>query len=259
MTRPVAERASRPRPVIGSARSWIRFLAGFAVLCAVLLGTSAVDATGGWGLAILAAVLITAVLVERAGHRSSIPDTLRRLGLGRPGGRALAVAAAVSGLVVLVFPATAALSGTAIPLRPNWPWLLIGVFAFHGLAEELVWRGYAFRRLREGRSFWSAAWWTMPLIAVTHVPIIATMGPAVGIGALAVAAVTSMPLAYLFETGRRTIWAPAVVHSAIDSFKLVVIPAVAVQTFSLLLVVASLTVPLLAFAVPRQVLTSTVD
>ena len=57
--------AIRPRPAVGSLRSWLSFLAGFAVLCAVLLGTSAVDATGRWGLAILAAVLLTAVVVER--------------------------------------------------------------------------------------------------------------------------------------------------------------------------------------------------
>ena len=131
------------------------------------------------------------------------------------------------------------------------------MFAFHGLAEELVWRGYAFRRLREGRTFWAAVWWTMPLIAVTHVPIMATMGPAVGLGALAVAAVTSLPLAYLYETGRRTIWAPAVVHTAIDTFKLVVLPAAAVQTFSLLLIVASLIAPLLVFAFPRHLLLGT--
>ena len=207
-----------------SARSWLGFLAGFAVLCGVLLGTSAVDATGRWGLAILAAVLVTAMIVERIRCRCSIADTLRRLGLGRPGGRALLLA--------------------------------LGVFAFHGLAEELVWRGFAFRRLREGRSFWAATCWTMPLIAVTHVPIVVTMGPAVGVGALAVAAVTSMPLAYLYETGRRTIWAPALVHTAIDTFKLVLIPAAALPTFSLLIIVVSLTVPLLAFAVPRNVLTA---
>jgi hypothetical protein len=72
---------------------------------------------------------------------------------------------------------------------------------------------------------------------------------------MAVAVVTSMPLAYLYETGRRTIWAPAVVHTAIDTFKLVLIPAAALPTFSLLIIVVSLTVPLLAFAVPRNVLT----
>jgi hypothetical protein len=48
-------------------------------------------------------------------------------------------------LVLLVSPVMVAVSGTAIHLRPNRPWLLIGVLAFHGLAEELVSRGYAFR------------------------------------------------------------------------------------------------------------------
>ena len=69
-----------------------------------------------------------------------------------------------------------------------------------------------------------------------------------------VAAVTTVPLAYLFETGRGTVWAPAVVHTAIDSFKLVVLPAAAVTTFSLTLAGVGLVVPLLALAVPRRVL-----
>lgn len=54
----------------------LRFLAGFAVLCAVLLDTSALDATGRWGLAILAAVLATAVAVEMVHHRSTVVDAL---------------------------------------------------------------------------------------------------------------------------------------------------------------------------------------
>ena len=94
----------------------------------------------------------------------------------------------------------------------------------------------------------------MPLIAVTHVPIAVASGAVIGLGAMAVAATTAVPLAYLFETGRGTLWAPAIVHTAIDSFKLVVIPAAALTTFSLLLVAVSLLVPLLALAVPRRVL-----
>lgn len=241
-------------PTVGSFRSWLTFLAGFALLCSVLLNTSALDATGRWGLAILAATLLAAVLVEMLWQRAPVVEVLRRLGLGRPGGRAVALAFAVSGLVLLVFPVTEAVSGADVALRPDWPWLLIGVFAFHGLAEELVWRGYTFRRLREGRSFGSALWWTMPLIAVTHMPIVFSLGPAVGLGAMAVAAVTSIPFGYLYETGRRTIWAPALVHTAIDSFKLVVIPAAAIPTFSVLIIAVSLGVPLLALAVPRRLL-----
>lgn len=241
---------------VGPARSWIGFLAGFAVLCGVLLGTSALDATGRWGLAIVAAVLLTAVAVDRLQHRPPRPGVLSRLGLGRPRWRAVAVAAAVSCVVLLVYPLTAAISGAEVRLRSDWMWLLIGIFAFHGVAEELVWRGYTFQRLREGRSFWSATCWTMPLIAVSHLPIVFTLDPAVGVGAMAVSMVTSIPFSYLYETGGKTIWAPAIVHTAIDAFKLVIIPAAALSTFSVLIIVVSLIVPLLALAVPRSLLTT---
>ena len=48
---------------------------------------------------------------------------------------------------------------------------------------------------------------------------------AVGLAAMLVAAVTTLPLARLFEAGGNTIRAPAIVHAGIDSFKLVDIPA----------------------------------
>lgn len=212
--------------------------------------------SGRWGLLILGTVAISIVAVEMTLFRASLGGALRRLGLGRPGGRSLVLAAGVSAAVLVVYPVSAAVSGEAVHLRPDWPWLLVGLLAFHGLAEELVWRGYAFRRLREGRSFPAAVWLTMPLIAATHLPIVVSLGPAVGIGAMLVAAVTSLPFSYLYETGRRTVWAPALVHSAIDSFTLVVIPAAALTTFPLLLVGISLTVPLLAIVAPRRLVTA---
>jgi hypothetical protein len=66
-----------------------------------------------------------------------------------------------------------------------------------------------------------------------------------------VAAVTTLPLAHLYELGRGTIWAPALVHADIDGFKLVELPA-APTTFSLPLAAISLTVPLPALVVPRR-------
>lgn len=232
----------------------VRFLLGFVLLYGVLAGLAELDASGRYGVAILAAVLLTALVVERLLDGTGPVAAMRRLGLGRPGGRALLVALVVAALVQLVYPLVTAVTGTTPALLPGWPWLLVGIFAFHGLAEELVWRGYAFRRLRAGRSFGAAVWWTMPLVAATHLPIVARSGLAVGLAAILVAAVTTLPLAYLYETGRGTIWAPAVVHTAIDSFKLVEIPAAALTTFSLTLAGLSLTVPLLALAVPRRVL-----
>lgn len=156
------------------------------------------------------------------------------------------VALALAVLVQGAYPVTVATTGAAFALQPGWPWLLLGIFAFHGIAEELVWRGYAFGRLRRGRSFGAAVVATMPLVAATHVPVVVTSGLTVGVAAMLVAALTTLPLAHLFELGRNTVWAPAVLHTGIDSFKLVVIPSEARQVFSLTLATISLAIPLLA-------------
>lgn len=238
--------------VIRSVSSWARFGLGVVVLLVVLLGTAELDPTGRYGLAILGAVLAAALAVERLLFRLGPREALRRLGFARPTGRALLAAGAAGGLVLLVYPITTAVTGAGVHLRPGWLWLLIGIFAFHGLAEETVWRGYVYRRLRAGRSFGAAVAGTMPFVAVAHVPILVTSGPLVGSAALLVAAVTAIPLAYLFDLGRGTIWAPAIVHTAIDSFKLVVVPVAAVGTFSLILAAVGIVVPLLVLAVPRE-------
>ena len=242
----------RTPSAIRSTGDRLRFVVGFAVLLGVLLTTAELDPTGRFGLAILGAVLAAGLAVERVLYGIGPREALRGLGFARPTGRALLAAAVVGALVQLVYPATVAITGAEPELRPGWPWLLVGIFAFHGLAEELVWRGYAYRRLRVGRSFGAAVGWTMPLVAVAHLPIVITSGPLVGAAALIVAAVTAVPLAYLFDIGRATIWAPAVLHTAIDSFKLVVVPAAALTTFSLLLAAISIVVPLLVLAVPRS-------
>ena len=232
------------RPVLW----WVRFLAGFVVLYGTLAGLAEIDATGRYGLAILAGVLLVALLVESVLYGCAPADALRLLGFGRPTGRSLVVAAAVC-VPVLCLPWL--LAGVGPVVRPGWPWLLVGAFAFHGLAEELVWRGYAYRRLREGRSFGRAVVLSMPLVAAAHVPVLLGSGLAVGSAALIVAALTSVPFAYLWEMGRGTIWAPAMLHTAIDAFKLVVIPVGATLTFSLALAAVSVVVPLLVLAVPR--------
>ena len=233
------------------------FLLGFGFLYTVLALLAELDATGRYGLAILAVVLLATVVVERLLGATGTVAALRSLGLGRPDWRALLVASCLAALIQGVYPLVAGVTGAAFTLRPGWPWLLLGIAAFHGVAEELVWRGYAFRRLREGRAFGAAVLATMPLVAATHIAVVFHSGLVVGLAAMLVAAVTSLPLAYLFELGRRTIWAPALVHAAIDSFKLVNIPADAQLTFSLTLSVVSLTVPMLAFAARTRVHQST--
>src|SRR6185437_11368608 len=163
-----------------------RFLIGFGALYAVLAILAEFDATGRYGIAILAAVLLAAILVDRWLDHTGFSSAVRNLGLGRPDGRAVLVALGLAVLIQGVYPLVGAITGATFTLKPGWPWLLLGIFAFHGLAEELVWRGYAFARLRRGRSFGAAALATMPLVAATHIPVILTSGLTVGVAAMLV-------------------------------------------------------------------------
>lgn len=235
-------------------RTWLPFVIGFVPLWGTLALLGGYVTSGLWGVPIFVAVAIVALLVERVLFRTPLRAWISTLGLGRPGWRVIVLATVVSGLVLLVFPITTLVTGAQLEPVTDWPWILIGLFAYHGLSEEMVWRQYSFRRLRAGRPFPRAVLWTMPLIAAAHIPVIVSSGPIVGIGAMLVAAITAIPLGYLYETGRGTIWAPAILHTAIDSFKIFMMPAAAVMTFSLLLIAVSLIVPLLTLAVRRRVL-----
>ena len=169
---------------------------------------------------------------------------VRTLGLGRPNRRALLWAAAASTAVLAVYPVAGAMTGARFTLVADWPWILLGLFAFHGLAEESSGAASSSAGSVPGAASGPQCCGRMPFVALAHVPIFFRSGPVVAIGALAVAAVTSVPLSALYLRGNRTIWAPALVHTAIDSFKLVIIPAAALQSFSLLLVIFSLVGPL---------------
>jgi membrane protease YdiL (CAAX protease family) len=156
------------------------------------------------------------------------------------------VAATAVGIAVFsTYVLGAALLDIDLEVRANWPTVLLGAFLFHGLAEELVWRGYVFGFLRDRHPFWRAIAWSVPLIALTHVPIIAGNGVAIGTLAVLSAAATCLPLAYLWEKSGRTIWAPAIVHGAIGTWQL--FERSYGLDFRLLILTASIAVPFTAF------------
>lgn len=231
-------------PMVAGRSRWAGFLCGFVLIWAALQAAGAGAFSGLRGLAGLAAVAVAAAGVALLVFGTPVHELPRRLGFGRPAARPLVLALLAGAAIQLVYPLLWLTAGRSVELRGGWLWLLLGLLAYHGLAEEIAWRAYAFGRLRSGRSVRRALLLTMPLVAATHVPIVVSAGPVVGLGAITVAAVTTVPFVRLYEAGRGTIWAPALLHSAIDSFKLVSVPEDLAPTFSLLLVALSLTVPL---------------
>jgi membrane protease YdiL (CAAX protease family) len=252
---------------IGANRSMRlgRFLFGFFSIWGALYAAGAAQGGGvAYGLLALAITVAVAALWERLAFATPARALLRSLGFGRPTARSLLAGAVASSAVLAFYPAYILAGGTDLTLRSNWLWLALGVFAYHGLAEELAWRGYAFRRLRRGRTFGAAIRRTIPLIAITHLPIVITNGLTVGLFAIAVAAVTCLPFGYLWERGGQTIWAAAMLHASIDAFKLFEVPGgEAGVVFSISLAMVSIVVPLGVIAVgdrffgPRRARTRT--
>lgn len=199
----------------------------------------------GSAAAALAAAAIALALGQRAAGTAwaQVPAAL---GLRQPAAQAVALAGLVGGIYFTVLLLGARGLGVTLEVRENWLSVLLGVLLFHGLAEELVWRGYVFAWLRDHRSFAAAVWWSVPLIALTHTPMVVTDGWLVGALATLTAAITCWPLAYLWERGGQAVWAPALLHALIGTWQ--VFERTYPLTFPMLVMAASITVPLLVFS-----------
>jgi membrane protease YdiL (CAAX protease family) len=229
-----------PRLLLGLALVWVLFdrVAG-------ALGSD----RGQAGLVIGGLVITATLAVEMLLFRKPIGAAARALGLGRPTVRGVIAATALGLLLLLVFPVFGALTVTRLALTARWGWLVPGLFAQAGVAEEVLLRGYLFRHLRDGRSFWRAAWAAAGPFAAVHLVLLLTVPWPVALAAIGVAVVLSFPLAYLFELGDRTIWAPAVLHFvAQGAIKVVAPPAGAGVVFPITWMAACAVVPFLAWA-----------
>jgi membrane protease YdiL (CAAX protease family) len=226
----------------------IRLLVGLAAAFALfeLLGALLGSDHGQAGLLIAAAVIAALVGIECAFFGQSPATALRELGFGRPAATGLLVAMSVCALLFAILFAYAAMRGATPAIHPGWPLLLPGLFAQAGLAEEALFRGYLFRHLRNGRSFSRAsALATLPFVLV-HLILFATLPWPVALAAVLLSVILSFPLAYLFEVGGSTVWAPALVHFIVQgTIKVVEVPGV--TDLPLIWMTACALVPYLVF------------
>ena len=150
----------------------------------------------------MAALVVAATLaMERARSKQPLASVWHALGLGAPRVVGLIAALGICALLLLAVGVFARSTGTPVTLGAGSLWLLPGLFAQGGIAEETLFRGYLFGHLRRGRSFWRAASLSMlPFVAV-HLLLFATMPWPVALAALLLSVVLSFPLAQLYELG----------------------------------------------------------
>jgi membrane protease YdiL (CAAX protease family) len=241
-----AEPAARARD------AWAPLLAGLAVVFALfqVLAHALRSDRGQAGLLVAAAVIAALVAVECLLFRQSPASALVSLGFGRPATLGLTAASGLCVVLVAVIPAYAAARGASIAVYPGWIWLLPGLFAQGGVAEEALFRGYLFSRLRRGRSFWRAAGLTAVPFVLIHLYLFATMPWPVALASVLLATVISFPLSQLFELGGNTVWPPALLHFTVQgAVKILEVPGDAIVP--LVWMMASAAIPWLAFLFRR--------
>ncbi|MBS1715492.1 MAG: CPBP family intramembrane metalloprotease [Armatimonadetes bacterium] len=206
---------------------------------------------GEGGHYVLPGVILVLLIVEALLWKQPPLVAIKESGFIAPTQKGMLIGTIVSALLLVGLAGIVMLMPGEKHMRQNWPLALIGLLAQGGLAEELVFRGFLFRRLREGRDFWRAALVSMFPFVLVHLYLFATMSFAVAAVALVVALLTSFPFAKLFEIGNGSIWPCVALHFTTHLIKLVVFADSSSQIALLAWMVMVLSVPWMVFAFGR--------
>jgi membrane protease YdiL (CAAX protease family) len=202
--------------LIGSAILFVILNYGLTWLAGIL------DAT--WAaLIVTASMLLVALLLERLFFKREAAQGLLALGFDRPNGRAVLVATIIALLMLAFFPVFSLATGAQISLKSDWLWILLAIVTFNGIGEETLFRGYVFGGLRRdaGLSFRQAGFISMIIFAAVHLLLFIGNPFFVGFLGTLIAIASAFPMAYLFERGNNTIWAPVVLHAGTHAIRLV--------------------------------------
>jgi len=208
---------------------------------------------GESGLIVCALVLAALVACECLLSGSGWRAALKALGLLRIAPRSCLGVLALYAAMLGFFPVFTFFSGTALSADAEWMWLLPGLFAQGGLAEETLFRGFVFRRLRARAGFGSAAMLAMVPFALAHVALFSTLSLPVALAATLLAVATAFPLSVLFEKSGGAVWPGAILHVTIQAGAKLFAAGAATQTMMIGWMAISAVVPVLAvFGVPAS-------
>lgn len=213
------------------------FLLAFIILFALFSGLGFLTANFDWTWTriLICIVVVSGVTIAWSLIKKVPPaQSFRKVGFGVPNWRVIGVAVVLSAMMLAFFPLYSRLANVRLPLQTNWPWILIGIISGVGIAEETLFRGYVFGFLREKRTFWQAATLSMILFGAMHLLLLLWLPLLIAMAAIILAIIAAYPAAYLFETGNRTIWPSAILHTTALATNLFEIPAELTVSLSLL-------------------------
>lgn len=198
--------------------AWPGVFATFVLLWLMLDRSAALlgSTRGEKGLLVCALTVAGVMVCEAVLSRRPISRILVDIGFRAPALGAMTGAAVLTAVMLLFFPVFGAFAGVHMQLHPDAALLAVGILAQGGIAEEAVFRGFLFRRLRAGRSFWGAASLaTVPFVLV-HSLLFLTLDWPIALASILLALSISFPLAWLFERSGGSILPSAIVHAVVQ-------------------------------------------
>lgn len=167
-------------------------------------------------------VAISLILLDKWHSGNSMPKCMRNLGLHSASLISLLPGIYISLALLLSYPLLSLLLGAELRLHEDWLLNLAGLCLTAGLAEEMLFRGFLFRHLREQMTYKKAALVSLLIFSAAHLVMFTYMEWSIAFTSTLLAVFMSVPLAYLFEHGDNTVWAPAMVHTTVRTIGLVV-------------------------------------
>ncbi len=163
------------------------------------------------------------VLLEMLLYKKSFSTALSDIGITRFSRVGVRLALIYLLPLIAFYPLFALLANVPASIQPMWFWLIMSAVLNNGLCEETMMRGFVFRHLRQGRTFWRAAALSTVYFAGYHLPLILTAGPVIGIFAVVLAIPTGFVTAYVYERGKNTIWGSALLHTVYNGLAYIVV------------------------------------
>jgi membrane protease YdiL (CAAX protease family) len=196
------------------------------------------------GLITSAIVLTVLVLLLKWNSGGPLTNTIKSIGFQKTSLKSLLPGAIMSVVLLLSYPLLSIFLNTELILVKGWYLNVAGLFLTGGLTEEVLFRGYFFGSLRTEMKFSKAAFISAVCFSLVHLILFAYMDWAVALLSTLLAIASSIPLAFLYEFGNRTVWSPAIVHATIRTVGLVIKTADEhFLQFSLLWIAAAIALP----------------
>lgn len=167
-------------------------------------------------------VLLALLVSEKWYSGKTYKKTIEDLGFHRTRFSGIVPGIIISVALLFLYPLFGYILNTKIALHDSWLPNLAGICLTGGLMEEMFFRGFLFRHLRESMTFRKAVLVSAMLFTAAHLLLFTYMDWAIALSSTLLAVFMSVPLAWLFERGGNTVWSPAILHATIRTIGLVV-------------------------------------